>query len=211
MQKLFLLLALCGLSLTAHAESKTAVFAGGCFWCMQEPFDHVKGVTKTVVGYTGGEKKNANYTAVSAHKTQHREAIELEARSIATDDGHHQTVSVTDLGALPTGGGDGVVWSLRHGGDLDANLVRLGPDAAIGEHRNDEVDVLIYVQSGSGELVGDGHVQPLSGQHVALIPRGSRRSIRAGIRGLTYLSIHRGRIGLTVTQHPDVRSRSLAP
>ncbi|MEO7724677.1 MAG: peptide-methionine (S)-S-oxide reductase MsrA [Chthoniobacterales bacterium] len=77
MQKLFLLLALCGLSLTAHAESKTAVFAGGCFWCMQEPFDHVKGVTKTVVGYTGGEKENANYTAVSAHKTQHREAIEL--------------------------------------------------------------------------------------------------------------------------------------
>ena len=77
MQKLFLLLALCGLSLTAHAETKTAVFAGGCFWCMQEPFDHVKGVTKTVVGYTGDEKENANYTAVSAHKTQHREAIEL--------------------------------------------------------------------------------------------------------------------------------------
>ncbi|MBA3650315.1 MAG: peptide-methionine (S)-S-oxide reductase MsrA [Chthoniobacterales bacterium] len=77
MQKLFLLLALCGLSLTARAESKTAVFAGGCFWCMQEPFDHVKGVTKTVVGYTGGEKENADYTAVSAHKTQHREAIEL--------------------------------------------------------------------------------------------------------------------------------------
>ena len=77
MQKLFLLLALCGLSLTAQAETKTAVFAGGCFWCMQEPFDHVKGVTKTVVGYSGGEKENADYTAVSAHKTQHREAIEL--------------------------------------------------------------------------------------------------------------------------------------
>ncbi len=77
MQKLFLLLALCGLALTAQAENKTAVFAGGCFWCMQEPFDHVKGVTKTVVGYSGGEKENADYTAVSAHKTQHREAIEL--------------------------------------------------------------------------------------------------------------------------------------
>ena len=77
MQKLFLIIALCGLGLTAHAETKTAVFAGGCFWCMQEPFDHVKGVTKTVVGYTGGEKADANYTAVSAHKTQHREAIQV--------------------------------------------------------------------------------------------------------------------------------------
>jgi peptide methionine sulfoxide reductase msrA/msrB len=77
MQKIFLIIALCGLALTSHAETKTAVFAGGCFWCMQEPFDHVKGVTKTVVGYTGGEKADANYPAVSAHKTQHREAIQI--------------------------------------------------------------------------------------------------------------------------------------
>lgn len=77
MHKLFLILALCGLAITAQAETKTAILAGGCFWCMQEPFDHVKGVTRTVVGYTGGNKEDADYTAVSAHKTQHREAIEL--------------------------------------------------------------------------------------------------------------------------------------
>lgn len=77
MHKLLLILALCGLALTAHAETRSAVFAGGCFWCMQEPFDHVKGVTKTVVGYTDGNKEDANYNAVSAHKTQHREAIEV--------------------------------------------------------------------------------------------------------------------------------------
>ena len=64
-------------AVTARAETKTAIFAGGCFWCMQEPFDQIKGVTKTVVGYTGGSKEEANYTAVSAHKTQHREAIEV--------------------------------------------------------------------------------------------------------------------------------------
>jgi len=57
--------------------TKTAVFAGGCFWCMQPPFDQAKGVVKTVVGYTGGKKEDANYTAVSAHKTQHRESIEV--------------------------------------------------------------------------------------------------------------------------------------
>ena len=77
MHKLFLLLTLCGLAATARAETRTAIFAGGCFWCMQEPFDQVKGVTKTVVGYTGGSKEDANYTAVSAHKTEHREAIEI--------------------------------------------------------------------------------------------------------------------------------------
>ncbi len=44
---------------------------------MQEPFDQVKGVTKTVVGYTGGSKEDANYAAVSAHRTKHREAIEV--------------------------------------------------------------------------------------------------------------------------------------
>jgi methionine-S-sulfoxide reductase len=79
MSKSLILLAtiLCGSAIAAHAETKTAIFAGGCFWCMQEPFDHVQGVTKTVVGYTGGSKETANYTAVSAHRTEHREAIEV--------------------------------------------------------------------------------------------------------------------------------------
>lgn len=73
-----ILLALVGLALpTFGADNKTAVFAGGCFWCMQPPFDHAKGVAKTVVGYTGGKESDANYSAVSGHKTQHRESIEV--------------------------------------------------------------------------------------------------------------------------------------
>ena len=58
-------------------NTKTAIFAGGCFWCMQPPFDHTKGVVKTVVGYTGGSKEDATYSKVSGHKTEHREAIEV--------------------------------------------------------------------------------------------------------------------------------------
>ena len=58
-------------------ETKVAVFAGGCFWCMQPPYDHTKGVVKTVVGYTGGSEADANYEKVSAHKTQHRESIQV--------------------------------------------------------------------------------------------------------------------------------------
>ena len=58
-------------------SAKTAIFAGGCFWCMQPEFDHTRGVIKTTVGYTGGKASDANYPAVSSHKTQHREAIEV--------------------------------------------------------------------------------------------------------------------------------------
>ncbi len=56
---------------------KTAIFAGGCFWCMQPPYDQAKGVVKTVVGYTGGSEADANYQKVSAHQTKHREAIQV--------------------------------------------------------------------------------------------------------------------------------------
>jgi peptide methionine sulfoxide reductase msrA/msrB len=81
---LFLVFALSGLvGSTAFAQeksptaAKTAVFAGGCFWCMQPPYDQAKGVIKTVVGYTGGSESDANYQKVSAHQTKHREAIEV--------------------------------------------------------------------------------------------------------------------------------------
>ena len=58
-------------------DTRKAVFAGGCFWCMQPPYDNAKGVVKTIVGYTGGSADDATYEKVSAHRTQHREAIEV--------------------------------------------------------------------------------------------------------------------------------------
>jgi methionine-S-sulfoxide reductase len=60
---------------SSPATAKTAIFAGGCFWCMQPPYDQAKGVAKTVVGYTGGSEADANYAKVSGHQTKHREAI----------------------------------------------------------------------------------------------------------------------------------------
>jgi methionine-S-sulfoxide reductase len=62
---------------TPPATTKAAVFAGGCFWCMQPPYDQAKGVVKTVVGYTGGSEADANYSKVSGHQTKHREAIQV--------------------------------------------------------------------------------------------------------------------------------------
>jgi methionine-S-sulfoxide reductase len=61
----------------AAPGTKTAIFAGGCFWCMQPPYDNAKGVVKTVVGYTGGSAEDATYEKVSAHRTKHRESIQV--------------------------------------------------------------------------------------------------------------------------------------
>ena len=54
-----------------------ATFAGGCFWCMQPPFDHLAGVVSTTAGYTGGQKKNPTYEEVSAGGTGHAESVEV--------------------------------------------------------------------------------------------------------------------------------------
>jgi len=58
-------------------KRETAVFAGGCFWGVQSVFQRVKGVEKTVVGYSGGEAATADYRAVCGEGTGHAEAIEI--------------------------------------------------------------------------------------------------------------------------------------
>jgi peptide-methionine (S)-S-oxide reductase len=54
-----------------------ATFAGGCFWCMEPPFDKLPGVTATISGYTGGRKLNPTYQEVSSGTTGHAEAVQV--------------------------------------------------------------------------------------------------------------------------------------
>ena len=61
----------------APATTRTAVFAGGCFWCIQPAFDKTSGVIKTVVGYCGGTEPNPTYKLVTSEKTKYRESIEI--------------------------------------------------------------------------------------------------------------------------------------
>jgi peptide-methionine (S)-S-oxide reductase len=57
--------------------TKTAVFAGGCFWCIQPAFDKTPGVIKTIVGYCGGTEPNPTYEMVGSERTGYRESIEI--------------------------------------------------------------------------------------------------------------------------------------
>ena len=59
------------------ATTRTAIFAGGCFWCIQPAFDKAPGVIKTVVGYCGGTEANPTYKLVTSEKTKYRESIEV--------------------------------------------------------------------------------------------------------------------------------------
>jgi peptide-methionine (S)-S-oxide reductase len=58
-------------------KTEKAIFAGGCFWCMEPPFDALPGVISTISGYTAGQKSMPTYQEVSAGTTGHTEALEV--------------------------------------------------------------------------------------------------------------------------------------
>jgi len=62
---------------SSNEKRATAIFAGGCFWCVESDFDKVKGVIKTTSGYTGGKTKNPTYKEVTYKNTGHFEAVEI--------------------------------------------------------------------------------------------------------------------------------------
>ncbi|HWY60607.1 MAG TPA: peptide-methionine (S)-S-oxide reductase, partial [Rhizomicrobium sp.] len=59
------------------AASETAVLAGGCFWGQQGVFEHVKGVTRVVAGYSGGARETATYPQVTTETTGHAESVQI--------------------------------------------------------------------------------------------------------------------------------------
>jgi peptide-methionine (S)-S-oxide reductase len=65
-------------SMPIDNEAGTATFAGGCFWCMEPPFDKLEGVLSTVSGYSGGNTKNPDYKQVSTGRTGHAEVLQVK-------------------------------------------------------------------------------------------------------------------------------------
>ncbi len=93
--------ALSAVTLPALAETRTAIVAGGCFWCVEKDFDNVRGVTDTVSGYTGGTTQNPTYDNYGAGG--HFEAVQItyDADRVSYRDlldTFWRTVDVTDPG-----------------------------------------------------------------------------------------------------------------
>lgn len=94
--------------------------------------------------------------------------------------------------------GDGVHWTLEGDGDLNVNLVHLDPGSGVETHGNREVDVVVIVLEGNGRLCLDGTDHALAPNVLAVIPKGTERSISAGLDGLSYLTVHRRRAPLGI-------------
>ncbi|MGH3282754.1 MAG: DUF2249 domain-containing protein [Trebonia sp.] len=99
----------------------------------------------------------------------------------------------------------GVIWKLEmRERDLDSNVIALAPGATINAHAGPDIDVLIHVIAGSGELSTERDTVPLRAGSLAWLPRRSRRQFTAGPDGLRYLTVHQRRKALTLlTTAPD--------
>mgnify|MGYP001403257181 CR=1 FL=1 len=65
-------------AMAENNTTKTAIFAGGCFWCMEKPYEKIEGVYDAISGYTGGHLDNPSYEDVSYKDTGHYEAIKVQ-------------------------------------------------------------------------------------------------------------------------------------
>lgn len=107
----------------------------------------------------------------------------------------------TDRPATEAGDPDatGVVWKLQaRARDLDSNIIALPPDGTIGAHTGPEVDVLIHVLAGTGQLMTELSTVDLAAGALVWLPRRSRRRFTAGPDGLRYLTVHQRRQALAL-------------
>jgi quercetin dioxygenase-like cupin family protein len=109
---------------------------------------------------------------------------------------HVQTALPADLEALAASavGRENVIWSLGAGEDLNANLVRFGVGRGVGDHANDEVDVVFVGVSGTGFVEVDSREHALGAGKLIFVPKGARRSTRSASEDFAYLTVH-GRRG----------------
>ena len=117
---------------------------------------------------------------------------------------------LADTTALCTSEADvrGVIWKLQmRERDLDSNIIALGPGATIDAHTGPDVDVLIHVLAGSGQLTTELDTIALRPGSLTWLPRRSRRQFTAGPSGLRYLTVHQRRQALTLTTPPAGTSR----
>ncbi|HEY2011326.1 MAG TPA: peptide-methionine (S)-S-oxide reductase MsrA [Rhizomicrobium sp.] len=131
------------------ASSETAVLAGGCFWGVQGVFEHVKGVTRVVAGYSGGERATARYPLVSTGTTGHAESVQI------TFDPHQVT-----FGQILR-----VYFSVAHD---PTELNRQGPDEGT-QYRSE-----IFAASPEQEATAKAYIAQLDAAHIFAGPIATR-------------------------------------
>ncbi|MEV6786175.1 hypothetical protein [Streptomyces sp. NPDC051098] len=105
---------------------------------------------------------------------------------------------LADVRAVPADRG-GALWRLSEAGrQLDANIIRVPPGERVARHAEADLDVLLCVLDGSGELETDAGRQRLEAGSVAWLPRGIHRALSAGADGLAYVTAHTRRPGLAI-------------
>ncbi|MER5352121.1 hypothetical protein ABT093_17545 [Kitasatospora sp. NPDC002551] len=99
--------------------------------------------------------------------------------------------------------GAGALWRLTGAErQLDANVVRLRPEASVAEHVEPDLDVLVLGIAGRGTLRCGGVEHSLEPGALRLLPRGAARAVSAGPEGAVYLTVHRRRPGMAVRPRP---------
>ena len=106
-------------------------------------------------------------------------------------------VNLIDIVA-PVGDHVGVIWTLDASSDLNASLVRFNTGQGVGEHANDEVEVIILGVSGSGIVKVDREEHALSAGTLVFIPKGARRATVSTSEDFAYLTVHRRRRPLQI-------------
>ncbi|MBE7184446.1 MAG: peptide-methionine (S)-S-oxide reductase MsrA [Methylobacterium mesophilicum] len=127
---LALSLTLAAWAMPASAETKIAIFAGGCFWCVESDFDNVPGVLSTTSGYIGGENQSPTYE----NHPGHREAVRIEYDSAKTDYGKLLTAFWHSVDPLDGGGqfcdrGRPYTTAIYAVGDADLAAAKASKDA----------------------------------------------------------------------------------
>lgn len=130
------------ISTAAHAEEKTAIFAGGCFWCMESDFEKVEGVKDVVSGYTGGATENPTYRNHADHVeavritydetvVSYERLLEIFWRSVDPTDaggqfcdrGHSYTTAIFALDEMQLGLAQSTKETIEASGKLPAPIV----------------------------------------------------------------------------------------
>ncbi len=119
------------IAILTFATTKTIVVAGGCFWCMEAPFDKLPGVLKTTSGYAGGKLKSPTYHDVSSGSSGHLEVVE-----IAYDDSKISLKKILET-----------FWRNVNPTDAGGQFVDRGPQYATGFFFLNEEEKKIFLES----------------------------------------------------------------